>query len=172
MMTSSNKTFFSLLAICAGNSPLNEEFPTQRPMTRSFDVFFHLCLNKQLSKHSCVGWFETLSRPLWRHCNMEFPTCIVYVDNGSPMKANGGTIPAHHSPALTRHLSCRSGRNIWKEKKMKFTRTVEKHEMKLLSDTERIYVTRILEIKRSVYIGNYENNIMFISVHVCMHDVY
>ena len=26
------------------------EFPTQRPVTRSFDVFFDLCLNKHLSK--------------------------------------------------------------------------------------------------------------------------
>ena len=44
------ETFSALLAICAGNSPVNGEFPTQRPVTRSFDVFFHLRLNKQLSK--------------------------------------------------------------------------------------------------------------------------
>ena len=52
----------ALLAICAGNS--------QRPVVRSFDVFFDLRLNKRLSKQ-CWGWrFETLSRPLWRHCNV------------------------------------------------------------------------------------------------------
>ena len=44
------ETFSVLLAICAGNSPVPGEFPTQRPVTRSFDVFFDLCLNKQLSK--------------------------------------------------------------------------------------------------------------------------
>ena len=31
-----------LLAICAGNSPVRGEFPTQRPVTRSFDVYFDL----------------------------------------------------------------------------------------------------------------------------------
>ena len=29
---------FALLAICAGNSPVTGEFPTQRPVTWSFDV--------------------------------------------------------------------------------------------------------------------------------------
>ena len=62
-------TFSSLLAISAGNSPVTGEFPTQRPVTRSFDVFFDLRLNKRLSKQSWDWWFETLSCPLWRHCN-------------------------------------------------------------------------------------------------------
>ena len=39
------ETFSALLAICAGNSPVPGEFPTQRPVTRSFDVFFDLRLN-------------------------------------------------------------------------------------------------------------------------------
>ena len=34
------ETFLALLAICAGNSPVSGEFPAQRPVTRSFDVFF------------------------------------------------------------------------------------------------------------------------------------
>ena len=63
------ETFSALLAICAGNSPVTDEFPAQRPVTRSFDVFFDLRLNNRLSKHSWGWWFETLSRPLWRHCN-------------------------------------------------------------------------------------------------------
>ena len=45
------ETFPALLALCAGNSPVTGEFPAQRPVTRSFDVFFDLCLNKRL--HSC-----------------------------------------------------------------------------------------------------------------------
>ena len=40
-------TFSALLAICAGNSPVTGEFPMQRPVTRSFDVFFDVCLSKQ-----------------------------------------------------------------------------------------------------------------------------
>ena len=63
------ETFSALLAICAGNSPVSGEIPAQRPVTRSFDVFFDLRLNKRLSKQSWGWWFETLSRPLWRHCN-------------------------------------------------------------------------------------------------------
>ena len=58
-----------LLAICAGNSPVPGEFPAQRPVTRSFDVFFDLRLDKRLSKQLWGWWFETLSCPLWRHCN-------------------------------------------------------------------------------------------------------
>ena len=63
------ETFSALLAICAGNSPVPGEFPSQKPVTRSFDVFFDLRLNKRLSKQSWGWWFETLSRPLWRHRN-------------------------------------------------------------------------------------------------------
>ena len=37
--------FSALLAICVGNSPITGEFPAQRPVTRSFDVFFDLRLN-------------------------------------------------------------------------------------------------------------------------------
>ena len=34
------ETFSTLLILCAGNSPVTGEFPAQRPVTRSFDVFF------------------------------------------------------------------------------------------------------------------------------------
>ena len=44
------ETSSALLAICAGKSPVTGEFPAQRPVTRSFDVFFDLHLNKRLSK--------------------------------------------------------------------------------------------------------------------------
>ena len=61
------ETFSASLAICAGNSPVPGEFPTQRPVTRSFDAFFDLFLNIRLRKQSRGWWFETLSCPLWRH---------------------------------------------------------------------------------------------------------
>ena len=35
------------------------------------NVFFDLRLNKRLNKQSWGWWLETLSRPLWRHCNVE-----------------------------------------------------------------------------------------------------
>ena len=62
-------TFSTLLAICAGNSSVPGEFPAQRLLTRSFEVFFDLRLNKRLSKQSWGWWVKTLSRPLWRHSN-------------------------------------------------------------------------------------------------------
>ena len=64
------ETFSTLLALCAGNSPVSGEFSSQRPVMQSFDVFVDLCLKKWLSQQSRHRWFETLSRSLWRHCNV------------------------------------------------------------------------------------------------------
>ena len=64
-------TFSALLTLCAGNSPGTGEFPAQRPVTWSFDVFFDLRLNKRLSKQCWGWWVETPSRSLWRHSNEE-----------------------------------------------------------------------------------------------------
>ena len=66
------ETFSALLAICAGNSLVPSEFPTQRPVTRSFDVFFDLHPNKRLSKQWWCRWFEMPQCPLWRHRNDNF----------------------------------------------------------------------------------------------------
>ena len=43
--------------------------PLQRPVARSFDAFFDLCLNRRLNKQSRRRWFETPSRSLWRPYN-------------------------------------------------------------------------------------------------------
>ena len=64
------ETFAALPALCVGNSPITGEFPAQRPVTRSFDVFCDLCLNKRLSKQSWGWWFETPSGSVWRHYNV------------------------------------------------------------------------------------------------------
>ena len=61
------ETFFALLAFCTGNSSVTGECPSQRPVTRSFDVFFDMRLNKRLSKQSRCRWFNIPSRSLWRH---------------------------------------------------------------------------------------------------------
>ena len=44
------ETFPALLAFCADNAPVTGEFPPQRPVMRRNDFFFHLRLNKRLSK--------------------------------------------------------------------------------------------------------------------------
>ena len=64
MMTSSNGNIFRV------TGPLCGEFPSQRPVTRSFDVSLICALNKRSSKQSWGWWFETPSRSLWRHCNV------------------------------------------------------------------------------------------------------
>ena len=71
MMTSSNGYIFYDTGHLCGEFTGPGEFPAQRPVTRSFGVFFHLRLNKRLSKQWWGWWFETASRPLWRHRNVE-----------------------------------------------------------------------------------------------------
>ena len=39
------QAFSALLALCAENSSITNEFPAQKQVTRSFDVFFDLRLN-------------------------------------------------------------------------------------------------------------------------------
>ena len=73
------ETFSMLLAICAGNSPVTGEFPTQRPVTQSFDVLFDLRLNKRLSKQWWGWWFEMPSCPLWCHCTFLCAYNAVYI---------------------------------------------------------------------------------------------
>ena len=72
------EAFSVLLVVCAGNSPVTGEFPSQRPVTRILDVFFDLCQKKLSSKQPRHWWFETPSRSLWRHCNV----ALVYVCKG------------------------------------------------------------------------------------------
>ena len=56
IMTSSNGNIFRVTGPLCGEFTGPGEFPTQRPVTRSFDVFFDLRLKKRLSK-----------QPLWLH---------------------------------------------------------------------------------------------------------
>ena len=70
MMTSSNNgNLFRVTGLLCGEFTGHRWIPPQRPVTRMFGVFIHLCLNKGLSKQSWGWWFETPSRSLGRHCN-------------------------------------------------------------------------------------------------------
>ena len=88
------ETFSVLLAICAGNSPVSGDFPTQRPVTRSFDVLFDLRPNKRLSKLSWGWWFETPSHPLWRHQSCSAPKTTWWL-----------TTPCIHSSRFSKSIS-------------------------------------------------------------------
>ena len=70
-MTSSNGNIFRVTGPLCGEFTDPGDFPTQRPVTRSFGVFFDLRLNKRLSKQPWGWWFETPSSSLWRHCNAQ-----------------------------------------------------------------------------------------------------
>ena len=67
MMTSSSGNIFRVTDHLFGEFTGPRWIPRKRPVTRSFDVFFDLRLNKRSSKQSWGWWFATLSRPLWRH---------------------------------------------------------------------------------------------------------
>ena len=60
------EAFSTLLALCAGNSPVTSELPSQRPVTRSFDVFFDLRLNIRFVNNHEAG---DLRRHRSCHCN-------------------------------------------------------------------------------------------------------
>ena len=63
------ETFSALLALCEGNPPVTGGFPTQKPATRSFDVFSDPRLDLRLDKLSRGRWIDMPERSLWRHCN-------------------------------------------------------------------------------------------------------
>ena len=79
MMTSSNGNIFRVTGPLCREFTGPGEFPTQRPVTRSLDVFFDLRLNKRLSKQPWGWWYETLSWSLWRHCNDHLISNIKHV---------------------------------------------------------------------------------------------
>ena len=69
MMTSSNGNIFRITGPLCWNPPVTGGFPSQRPVMRSFDVFFDLRLNKRLSKQARRQWFDMPLHLLWHHCN-------------------------------------------------------------------------------------------------------
>ena len=82
-MKSSNGNIFSVTGHLCGEFTGPGEFPAQRPVTRSFDVFFDLRPNKRLSKQWRGWWFETQSRSLWRHRNDKTSWWSVNIGSGN-----------------------------------------------------------------------------------------
>ena len=73
------ETFSALLALCEGNPPVTGGFPSQRPVTRSFDLFFDLRLNKTVE--------QTIETPLIRdaispnNASLEWPRSTLSITN-------------------------------------------------------------------------------------------
>ena len=126
MMTSSNGNIFRVTGPLCGEFTGPGEFPTQRPVTRSFDVLFDLRLNKRLSKQPWGWWFETPSWSLWRQRNVSACWPFVPGINRSPVTTAESrthnnrsmdqlklwpflTAPSHHGLSLlvTSAITCR-----------------------------------------------------------------
>ena len=78
MVTSSNGNIFRVTGHLCGEFTDPGEFPAQRPVTQSFDVFVDLRSNKRLTKQWWGWWFEMPSCTLWRHYNeLQLPWCQI-----------------------------------------------------------------------------------------------
>ena len=64
--------FFRVTGHLCGEFTGHRWIPRTKPVTRCFDAFFDLRLNKRLSKQSWGWWFETPSCSLWRHRNESY----------------------------------------------------------------------------------------------------
>ena len=98
MMTSSNGNIFRVTGPLCGEFTGPGEFPTQRSVTLSFDVFFDLRPNKWLSKQPWGWWFETPSCSLWRQCNDDIFSCenflhLIICLNSLKLSASVNKIP-------------------------------------------------------------------------------
>ena len=69
MMTSSNGNIFRVTGHLCGEFTGPRWIPRTKASDAELGVFFDLRLNKIFSKQSWGWWFETPSRPLWRHRN-------------------------------------------------------------------------------------------------------
>ena len=71
------ETFAALVALCVGKSPVTGEFPSQRPVMRSFDVFFDLHFNKRLSKQLRRWWSDPITLTvMYLYCIDGMAVCL------------------------------------------------------------------------------------------------
>ena len=120
MMTSSMETFSTLLALCEGNPSVARGFSSQRPVMRSFDVFFDLHLNKRLSKQSRSQWFETPLRSLCRHYNVMFLSKFLFLPIRWPslflticFQTSKWPMKSYHTPSVKALVNPRAVSKIW-----------------------------------------------------------
>ena len=71
--------FSALLALSEGNLPVTGGSPSQRPVTRSFDVFFDLRLNKRMNNNRDAGDL--------RHHRTYYDVAVMENRNGSGSEA-------------------------------------------------------------------------------------
>ena len=96
MNTPSNVNIVCFTGPMWGEPPVTGGFPSQRQVTRIFDIFFVLRLNKRLSKQSRYRWFQTPSCLLWRQWNEH-----EYEAHGSV-----NNLQANSAPAESKVMEC------------------------------------------------------------------
>ena len=112
MMTSSNGNIFRVTAPLWVESTCHQRIPPQRPVTRSFDVFFDLRLNKRLGKQSRRLWFETPSCSLWRHCNGRKPKHYV-TDQWKSFRVCRLVVAAGATALTPSHFPSNARKSFW-----------------------------------------------------------
>ena len=140
------ETFSALLAYCAWNSPVSGEFPAQMPVTRSFDVFFDLRLNKRLSKQSWGWWSDTPSSSLWRHRNGNGHFCCHLVV---------GSLMVHVMATNNNFVAChsRSEYSIWYLASVKTQLTLRIHYNDVIMSVMASQITSLTIVYSTVYSG-------------------
>ena len=103
MMTSSNGNIFRVTGHLCGKFTGPRWISRTKPVTRSFDVFFDLRLNKRLSKQPWGWWFETPAWSLWRHRNGSPKLEWVSVTHTTPMIAPDKGVSQAKKPVLSDH---------------------------------------------------------------------
>ena len=115
MMTSLNGNIFRVTGPLCGEFTGPGEFTAQRPVTRGFDVFFYLRLNKRLSKQPQGWWFETPSWSLWRQCNalQDFNLRGAVASKNSSIFWLDWKENTSHEPVLSRCLYTKPSENFY-----------------------------------------------------------
>ena len=72
-MTSSNGNIFRVTGHLCGEFTSDRWIPLTKASDLKLDIFFDLHLKNRLCKQSKRRSFETASRSLWRHCNVQPP---------------------------------------------------------------------------------------------------
>ena len=126
--------FSASRALCAGKSPLAGEFPSQRLVTWSFDVFFDLRLSKCLSTQWRRRWLEMPSRLLWRTVLKIRMPCKCYAthhetsSNGNIFRVTGplcGEITVGRWIPLTKASDVELWCFLWSTPEQMFEHTME-----------------------------------------------
>ena len=107
MMTSSNGNIFRVTGHLCGEFTGPGEFPAQRPVTRSFDAFFDLRLNKRLSKQPWGWWFETPPWSLWHHCNVPWMCQPLHSMKWFPLLSSPSPLAIYCGLNTAKSWSCR-----------------------------------------------------------------